>query len=61
MGKIKCIAAARAIPIVTRVFRNKLIIASIIDAAEGEARPGIIALRCMIIDNVQNNFDPGLV
>src|SRR5262245_66428125 len=61
MGEIERVAAAREVVVVAGLVRQKPIIRGIVDAAEVERWTEVIAFRGMIVDDVQDDLDAGVV
>ncbi|GJE83266.1 hypothetical protein CJNNKLLH_4637 [Methylorubrum thiocyanatum] len=59
MGDVQGVAAAGTIDVAARVFRVELVVARIVDAAEGQRRPEMVALGRVIVDDVDQGLDAG--
>ena len=60
MIEIQCVAGSGNVLIKAAVGIQS-IIRGIVDAAERQGRAKVIAFAAMIVDNVENDFDPGIV
>ena len=59
MGDVQGVAAAGAIDVAARIFRVELVVARIVDAAEGERRPEMVAFRRVVVDHIDQGLDAG--
>src|ERR1051326_3176219 len=57
MQQIEGVTGAGEIEIKPRLLRLQAIRSNIVDASEGERRSEMIAFGCMIINDVENDFD----
>ena len=61
MAHVEAIAGARVIHVVAAVILNQPVIGGIVDAFEREHRPQVVAFGRVVVDDVENYFDAGLV
>src|SRR5690606_1403099 len=61
VADIEAVPRAGHIHIVAGLFFAQPIVAGIINAAESERRPDFLALSRMVVDDVENDLDPGLM
>ena len=59
MEQIERVAGAGEIEIEPRIFRHEAVIGLVIDPAETERRAQVISFRGVIVNDVENHFDPG--
>ena len=59
MEEIEGVAGAGEIQVEARIFRPEAVIGLIIDPAEAERRTHVVAFRGVVVDDVENHFDPG--
>ena len=60
-GHVQGIATARVIPVKARVLVCQPVISIVVYASEGERRAEVAALRCVVIDHVQNDLETRLM
>jgi hypothetical protein len=56
---IKGIAGAGVIHVEARVFRDKAVVAVVVDTAEGEGGTEMVALGGVVVDHIQDHLDAG--
>src|SRR5947209_8116913 len=61
MGEVERVAAAGELAIVPGLFRQQPIIGLIVDAPEAQGGPEVIAFGSMIVDNIEDYLDSGIV
>ena len=61
VGHVERIAAAGVVHVVARALRHEAVVGGVVDAAETERRPQVIALRRVVVDHVEDHLDAGLV
>jgi hypothetical protein len=61
MHHVERVAAAGEIHVVPRIARHDPVVGEIVDAAERERRAGVIALRGVVVDHVEDHLDAGVV
>ena len=61
MREVECIPAAREVVVVAGLVREKPIIRGVVDAAETQSRTEVIAFGGMVVDNVEDDFDAGVM
>ena len=60
MIETQCIASTGNILIKTAVWAQT-VVRGIVDAAKRQSRTEVIAFAAVIVDDVENDFDPGIV
>ncbi len=58
MPHVQRVAAAGVIHVVARLIRDEAIIGAVVDAAQRQRRPQMVALRGVVVDDVQDHFQP---
>ncbi len=61
IGEIEGIAGSGIVYVVARIVRPQPVVAGIVDALEGKRRPQLVALGGMVVDDVQDHLDAGVV
>ena len=61
MGHVQRIAAARVVHVVARAVGHEPVVGGVVDAAEGQRRTQVIALCRVVVDDVEDHLDSGLV
>ena len=61
IAHVKGVAAAGEVHVIAGVFGRQPIVGGVIDAAEGKGWPEMASLGRMVVDDVQDHLDPGLV
>ena len=61
MSYVERIARAGIIPIIATIFFRQLVIGDIIDSPHGESRAQLVSLRGVVVYDIENDFDPGLM
>ena len=61
MGQIQRVAATGIVDVVAAILRAESVIGGVVDPAETEGRPHLIAFGGVVIDHVQQHFDAGVV
>ncbi len=59
MGEIQRVAGARVVDQIPRIGVLQPVIAGIVEAAPRQCRPQLAALAGVVVDNVQNDLEPG--
>src|SRR5690348_18369258 len=60
MVKVQCVPCAGHVVIETSIGLQS-VVAGIIDATEGQSGPEMVALTAVVVDDVEDYFDPGIV
>ena len=61
VGEIERVAGAGVVDVVALLVGQQPIIRRVVDALEGERRAALVALRGVIVDDVENDLDAGVV
>ena len=61
MAQIEGVSGARIIDVEPRLVRRQPVIRLVVDAFEGKRRAALVALRCVIVDDVEDHFEPAVV
>ncbi len=61
MEQIEGVPGAREILVETRIFRREPVVSQVVDPAKTERRPEVISFAGVIVNHVQDHFDPGRV
>ena len=61
MVEVEGVAGAGRVPVLTRVLRLELVVARVVDAAQGQGRAEVAALGGVVVDDVEDDLDPGRV
>jgi hypothetical protein len=61
MQRVERVARARVIEIEARLVREQAVIRSVIDPAEAKRRAEMISFSGMIVNHIENHFDPSRV
>src|SRR3954471_10549555 len=61
MGEIERVSGAGEVVVITGFIRQQPIIRGVVDAAETQCRAKLIALRSVVVDDVKNDFDSGIM
>src|SRR3954451_16771036 len=61
MAKFECVSGTRKIAVVPLHPGRQIVIRLVVDSPKTEGRPRLVALGSMIIDNIKNNLDAGVV
>ena len=56
---VERVPGAREIEVVARIVALETVVGAVIDAAEAQRRPHLVALGGVVIDDVENDFEPG--
>ena len=59
MHRVERVARAREVHVEARVVRHEPVVARVVDALEGEHRPEVVALRRVVVDDVEDHLDSG--
>src|SRR5580704_2905971 len=59
--KVDSVAGARVIDVVARLVGDQAVVTGVVDALEGERGPHLVALGGVVIDHIENHFEPGIV
>ena len=59
MADVERVAATRVIHVVARIVLHQPIVGSIVHAAQRKRRPQMIALRRVVVDDIENHFQAG--
>jgi hypothetical protein len=55
------VSAAGVVDVVARLVGQQAVIGGVVDAAEGQGRPEVVAFRGVVVDDVQDDLDAGAV
>ena len=61
MGEVEGVAGAGHVPDEAGIVGRELIVAAVIDTAERESRPELIALCGVVVDNIEDHLDLSFV
>ena len=61
MGEVERVAAAGEVIVIARLVRQKPIVGRVIDTAEAQCRPEMIAFRRMVVNHIENDLDACIV
>ena len=61
MAHVQRVAGAGVVDVVARIVRHQTIIGQIVDATERQGRAVLVALGRVVVDDVQNDLQPGIV
>ena len=61
MGHVERVAAPGVVHAVARAVRHQPVVGGVVDAAEGQGRPQVIALRRVVVHDVEDDLDARLV
>ena len=61
MRHVERVAASRVVHVVTAILCHQPIVGRVVDPAEAERRPELVALGGVVVDDVEDDLDPGLV
>ena len=61
MPQIERVARARIVVVVTRVLWNQPVVGGVVDALERQCGSALVAFGCVVVDDVQNDLEPGVV
>ncbi len=61
MAEVERIAGARVVHVPARLARLEPVVAAVVDPAEGQGRAEVAALARVIVDDVEDHLDPGVV
>ena len=58
---VEAVARARRVEVVARLVRRQAVVGGVVEAAKGEGRAQVIALRSVVEDHVEDDLDAGRV
>ena len=58
---VEGVAAPGVVLVVARGVGDEPVVGGVVDAAEGQGRPEVVALRRVVVHDVEDDLDPGLV
>ena len=61
VAKIEGVPGARVVDVEARLIRHQPVIRLVVDAFEGKRRTALVALRRVIVDDVEDHFEPAVV
>jgi len=61
MHGVERVAGAGEVHVEARLVRHEPVVASVVEAAEGEHRPEVVSLGGVVVDDVEDHLDPGPV
>ncbi len=61
MRELECIPAAREVVVVAGLVGEKPVIGGVVDAAEAQRRAEVIAFGGMVVDDIEDDFDAGIM
>ena len=61
MTQIQRVAGARVVDVVALLVRHQPIVREVVDALEAQRRTALVALRRVVVDHVENDFEAGIV
>jgi hypothetical protein len=61
MGHVERVAAPSVVHAVARAVRHQPVVGGVVDAAEGQGRPQVVALRRVVVHDVEDDLDARLV
>ena len=61
MAKLERVPATGEVVVVARVVVHEVVVGGVVDAAEGQRRPEMVAFGGVVVDDVQDHLDPGIV
>src|SRR5262249_62375276 len=61
MRELECIPATREVVVVAGLIGEKPVIRGVVDAAEAQSRAEMIAFRSMVVDDIEDDFDAGIM
>ena len=61
MHRVEAVAGAREVHVARRVVGHQPVVRGVVDALEGEHRPEVVALRRVVVDDVEDDLDAGAV
>ena len=59
--RVERVAGARVVHVEARVAGDRAVVGEVVDPLEGEHRPEVVALRGVVVDDVEDHLDPGAV
>ena len=57
MNHVEGVAAACEVNVVARLAGHEPVVCGVVNAAEGERRPEVVALARVVVDDIQNHLD----
>ena len=61
MAEVERVAGAGVVDVEARLVRHEPIVGLVVDAFEGKRRTALVALGGMVVDDVQDHFEPAVV
>jgi hypothetical protein len=61
MAQVDRVSGAGVVDVVTLPVRHEPIVGGVVDAFEGECGTALVAFRGMVVDDVQNHFETGIM
>ena len=58
---VEAVAGAREVHVVAGIVRHEPVVDGVVDAAERQGRPELVALAGVVVDHVEDHLDPGPV
>ena len=61
MAEVERVSGAGVVDVVARLIGQQPIIGGVVDALERQRRAALVAFRGVVVDDVENHFEPGIV
>ena len=61
VAHVQAVAAAGVVLVVRRALGRQSVVRGVVDAAEAQGRPAVVALGGVVVDDVEDHLDPGAV
>jgi len=56
---VERVTCARVVHVVAEVVWNQAVVIEVLDTFKTQGRPQVVSLRCVVIDDIQDDFDAG--